>query len=86
MGHAKQRPAPPPPQPAELINRWRDLVRSIDECAELDFSFAKNAIEICDMRVPNALRYGVLFTRREIDEGAWRRPDEIERRVREFMR
>lgn len=86
MGSFKQKPAPPPPQPAELIDRWRSLVKSIDEHTELDFSFAKNAITICDMRMPNALRYGTLFTRKECDEGVWRKPDEIERRVREFMR
>lgn len=86
MGLAKQRPVPPPPQPADLVRQWGPLVRSIDPHIELDFSFAKNAIEICDMRVPNALRYGVLFTRKEIDEGVYKKPDEIERRVREFMR
>lgn len=86
MGLAKQRPTPPPPQPAELVRQWAKLVRDIDVDAELDFSFAKDAITICDMRAPNALRYGVLFTRKELDDLAYRKPDEIERRVREFMR
>ena len=85
MGLAKQKQAPPPPQPADYIRQWAPMVRAIDENAELDFSFTKDAITICDMRIPNALRYGNLFTRKELQEG---KPalGEVERRVREFMR
>lgn len=85
MGLAKQKQAPLPLQPADYIRQWVPMVRAIDENAELDFSFAKDAITICDMRVPNALRYGNLFTRKELQEG---KPasGEVERRVREFMR
>jgi hypothetical protein len=85
MGLAKQRPAPPPPQPADLIRQWQPLAYGVSDAAELDFSFVKDAITICDMRVPNALRYGVLFTRRELQERR-RTADEVEQRVREFMR
>jgi hypothetical protein len=86
MGLAKQKQAPPPPQPADYIRQWAPMVRAIDENAELDFSFAKDAITICDMRIPNALRYGNLFTRTELAAEAHKKPGEVERRVREFMR
>lgn len=85
MGLAKQKIPPPPPQPADYIRQWAPMVRAIDENAELDFSFTKDAITICDMRIPNALRYGNLFTRTELQKGQ-PAPGEVERRVREFMR
>lgn len=85
MGLAKQKSTPPPPQPADYIRQWAPMVRAIDENAELDFSFTKDAITICDMRIPNALRYGNLFTRTELQKGQ-PAPGEVERRVREFMR
>lgn len=86
--HASPKPKPPAPpvQPADLIREWAPMLKRIDPNAELDFSFAQDAITICDMRVPNALRYGVLYGRRDIQEGLHKVAGDFERRVREFMR
>lgn len=51
---------------------------------ELDYSFKHDAITITDMRVPSALRMGVLFTRHEIEAGADLAPGEFAKRVNEF--
>jgi hypothetical protein len=72
-------------QPADLLDRWRPLVRELEPYAELDFSFSQNAITICDMRAPASLRYGKLFTTQEITDGAYKPKGELERRVRAFM-
>jgi len=82
----KPKPLAPPQQPADIIREWTPLLRKIDDNAELDFSFAKDAITICDMRVPNALRYGVLYGRRDLQDGLHKLPGDFERRVRDFMR
>lgn len=81
---ARAKPKPEPVQPADLVRQWASLAREIDG-VELDFSFSRDAITMCDMRTPSALRYGDLFTRKELQEG---RPSlsEVERRIREFMR
>lgn len=81
---ARSKPKPTPVQPADLVRQWAPLAREIYG-VELDFSFSRDAITMCDMRTPNALRYGDLFTRKELQEG---RPllSEVERRIREFMR
>jgi hypothetical protein len=83
--HAKKTPVEQPKQPAELVREWNQAVRAINPMAELDFAFAADAITICDMTVPNALRYGILFKRAEINDGLYKLPGEIEKRVRAFM-
>lgn len=83
--HAKKPIPEKPKQPAELIREWAPLARSISPMAELDFSFSKDAITICDMTVPNALRYGDLFRRAEINDNLYKLPGEVERRIRAFM-
>lgn len=87
MGLVRQKP-PPPPQPADLVREWTPIAKEIDPAAELDFSFARDAITICDMRTPNALKYCDLFTRRELEQTRGFRPttEEVERRIRKFMR
>lgn len=81
----KPRPPERPPQPADLVRQWAKLARNIDDNVELDFSFSRDAITMCDMRAPSALRYADLFTCKELGEG---QPalSEVERRIREFMR
>lgn len=85
LPRAKPRPPERPPQPADLLRQWTRLARGIDGNVELDFSFSRDAITMCDMRAPNALRYADLFTRKELADG---QPalSEVERRIREFMR
>lgn len=84
--HAKKSPPPVRASLAELIQRWTPGVRAIfGYDAELDFAFVRDAITICDMRVPNALRYGDLFTRKEIEDNVHLTAGEVERRVRAFM-
>lgn len=83
--HAKKSPPERQKSPAELIREWAPLVRNINPMAELDFSFSQDAITICDMTVPNALRYGALFHRNEIDDNFHKIGGEVERRVRAFM-
>lgn len=85
VAKAKQTPVERPKQPAELIREWAPIVREINPMAELDFSFANDAITICDMTVPNALRYGNLFTRYEVLDCIYKLPGELEKRVRAFM-
>ena len=84
LSRPKPRSPERPAQPADLVRQWGPLIREIESDAEIDFSFSKDAITICDMRAPAALRYGVLFKRAELTP----RPsdDEVRRRVREFMR
>ena len=78
--------APPlPPQPADLIREWGPRVRAIDSCIELDYSWANSAITICDMRVPNALRYRDLYTSADLSRGEYKRDGDLERRVKAFM-
>ena len=73
-----------PPQPADLIRDWSRWLRNFEPMAELDFSWPKQAITICDMRVPNALRYGILYTVAEVANEAYSDADR-ERRVKAFM-
>jgi hypothetical protein len=83
--HAKKTAPPSVKQPSELMREWAPHVRSLNPMAELDFSFSKDAIVICDMTVPNALRYGVLYTRAEINDGLYKLAGDIDRRVNAFM-
>jgi len=73
-----------PRQPNDLIRDWTRWLRDFEPMAELDFSWPKQAITICDMRVPNALRYGILYTVAEIANEAYSDTDR-ERRVKAFM-
>jgi hypothetical protein len=78
--------APPrPKQAADLIAEWTPIVRAIDPNAELDFSFMKDAITICDMRRPSSLRYGTLYTREELLDNLYKLHGDMEKRVRDFM-
>ena len=65
----------------KLIYHLKGLVGSN---AELDFSWKDDAITICDMRIPSALRYGVLYTRKEIQDLEGEFPD-FKARVSKFM-
>lgn len=84
--HATKTKPAPARQPADLIAEWAPWVKTNFPFVELDFSFSQNAITICDMRVPNALRYGVLYKKDETEMGEHKKPGDLERRIREFMR
>ncbi len=79
------RPPRVPDQPADLVRKWSAQLRQTEPMAELDFSFSRDAITICDMRVPTALRYGDLYTRAEIEDNLHRVDGDMERRVAAFM-
>jgi hypothetical protein len=83
--HARKASVERPKQPAELMREWAPMVREINPMAEIDYSFNQDAITICDMTFPNALRYGVLFKRHELEDNLHKPPGEIDRRVRAFM-
>lgn len=80
---------PPPEEPEiqpaavmpKLIRRVRDLF-GLD--VELDFSWADDAIIVCDMRVPSALRYSILYTRTDIQKSLGKFPD-LSSRIQKFM-
>ena len=75
----------PPPQPADLIREWAPWLRRFEPSAEIDFSWSRDAITICDMRTPNALRYRDLYTTAELVNGDHKRVGDVDRRVRSFM-
>ena len=83
--HAKKITPEVKKQPADLIREWSPILLEIEPDAVLDFSWARNAITICDMRQPNALRYGDLYTGSEIDGGMYKVAGDFERRVNAFM-
>lgn len=83
--HAKKISPEVKKQPADLVREWSPLLRDIEPDATLDFSWARDAITICDMRRPASLRYGDLYTRHEIEEGLHKNFGDFERRVRAFM-
>ena len=84
MFPAKPKVKTPPLQPSDLIRQWAPWLREFEPYAELDYSWPRRAITICDMRVPNALRFGVMYTDAEIVNGAYSDEDR-ERRVKAFM-
>jgi len=81
----KVKAAVAPMQPADLIRQWAPLVHAWEPMAELDWSFNQDAITISDMRVTNALRYGVLYTRHEIEDCLYKIDGDLERRLKAFM-
>jgi hypothetical protein len=54
----------------EFLEYWGPKLREIEREAELDYSFKLDAITITDMTIPSALRTGILFTRKEVEEHA----------------
>jgi hypothetical protein len=82
----RRKPSPKSTQPADLVREWIPLVRDIDRFAEIDFSYRDDAITICDMRAPAALRWGILYRRHELQDNLYKIQGDLERRVKEFMR
>ena len=79
-------PAAKPRTCQEFLDEWRPRVRkSVDDMIELDFSWKDDAITITDMRIPSALRTGVLYTRVEVEAKADRTPGDLNARVERFM-
>ncbi len=87
MAIAPAKPQPPTRQRrgADCVIEWGAKLRDIEPMAELDFSWSHDAVTICDMRIPNALRYGDLYSSAEVARGDDRKPGDFERRVRAFM-
>jgi len=83
--HAKKPVPEKQKEPADLIREWSPLLHEIEPDAVLDFSWARNAITICDMRRPNSLRYADLYTVPEINGGMHKVTGDFERRVNAFM-
>ena len=79
-------PAPKPRTCQEFLAEWQPRVRSaVDDMIELDFSWKDDAITITDMRIPSALRTGVLYTRAEVEAKADRTLGDLNTRVERFM-
>lgn len=70
---------------ANCIVEWSRKLREIEPEAELDFSWVRDAVTICDMRMPNALRYGDLYKSAEIARDEDLKPGDFEKRVAAFM-
>lgn len=83
--HAKKYVPEIKKEPSDLVREWGPLLREIEPDGVLDFSWARNAITICDMRRPSSLRYGDLYTCEEIKNGMHKVFGDFERRVRSFM-
>lgn len=78
----------PPPRARtcqEFLDHWLPRIRSISDCVELDFSWRDDSITITDMRIPSALRTGVLYKRHEVEDNADREPGDLEKRVTAFL-
>jgi len=72
-------------QPTEVLPELRYRVNSLFGAGiELDFSWADDAITMCDMRVPSALRYRTLYTRQDIQKSLGQFPD-LKERLQKFM-
>ena len=79
-------PAPKPRTCMEFLELWQPkLRRTVDDMIELDFSFRDDAITITDMRIPSALRTGVLYTRKEVEDRVDLHPGDINERIDRFM-
>lgn len=74
-----------PRQPVDFMREHAAELRRIEPDAELDFSFAKDAVEIIDMRIPSAQRRGVLYRRSEVADGVDKIEGDFEKRVHAFM-
>jgi len=86
MASAKSNPAPPLPKRtcADFLREWQGLSKHFGD-VELDFSFQHDAITITDMRIPSALRTGVLYTRHEVADGIDRIHGDFAKRIQRFM-
>ena len=80
--------AQPPPKKRtcmEFLDYWQPRVRKVTNEVEIDFSWRDRAITITDMRIPSALRTGVLYTQQEVEDGADRVEGDMDIRVNAFL-
>ena len=80
----------PPVKPrtcAEFLDEWQPRIRkSVSDAIEIDFSWKDDAITITDMRIPSALRTGILYSRKEVEDRVdIVNPGDLNRRVQQFM-
>jgi hypothetical protein len=69
----------------EFLDYWQPRIRKVTIDVEIDFSWRDHAITITDMRIPSALRTGVLYTQEEVEEGADRAEGDMNARVNAFL-
>ena len=69
----------------EFLEYWQPRIRAVNADIEIDFSWRDKAITVTDMRIPSALRTGVLYTQQEVEDGADRTPGDFGRRVDRFL-
>lgn len=85
---ARHKGATPPPKKRscmEFLEYWQPRIRAVDAAIEIDFSWRDKAITVTDMRIPSALRTGVLYTQQEVEDGADRVEGDLNRRVERFL-
>lgn len=79
------RPAPKPRTCQEFLEEWLPRVRNDGTPIELDYSFNNDAITVTDMRIPSALRTGVLYHRHEVEDKLDRVRGDFAKRVSVFL-
>ncbi len=69
----------------DFLDEWMPKVRAHGLPIEIDFSFRDNAITMTDMRIPSALRTGVLYTTQDVHDGADHVEGDFGKRVDAFL-
>ena len=69
----------------EFLEHWQPRIRSVNVDIEIDFSWRDKAITVTDMRIPSALRTGVLYTQQEVEDGADQVQGDFASRVDRFL-
>lgn len=77
--------APKPRTCREFLEEWLPRIRNSGEPIELDYSFSDDAISVTDMRIPSALRTGVLYRRHEVEDNVDRVRGDFDKRVKDFL-
>jgi hypothetical protein len=77
-----------PSRPAnarEFIEEFYPKLRQVAPQLDMDFSWTDKAVLLHDMSIPTAIRRGVLYTEKEIEDGVFVINGDFERRVAKFL-
>lgn len=69
----------------EFLDEWQPKVRDGEQPIEIDYSWEHDAVTITDMRIPSALRTGVLYKRQEVEDHLDMQTGDFGKRVVAFM-
>jgi len=72
--------------PGKFVEMYAERLKLLDDALDMDVCWAKDsAIMLHDMRRPNAIRQGILYTKAELEDGVFEIVGDMERRARKFL-